>query len=173
MGWYFDLPISKERVIRNFEIRDGKAILLTTVPKDSPCEAGGNSILMMMSACSGGRVGDVNQSITVPDPDNPGEEMTIQAPSQPQFDIDGDGDLDIDDLMDITIPDPAGGGGNITVTVPPSGVHYPVMMYTPKIIRHDTSGAPDLMYLPGADNSLRMLPITPERLGVYYWRCVE
>ena len=57
-GWYFDLPISKERMIRNFMIRDGKVILISSIPKSSPCAAGGDSILHEMNACTGGRMTD-------------------------------------------------------------------------------------------------------------------
>jgi len=83
-GWYFDLPITKERVIRNVIIRDGRLIVISSIPKSSRCAAGGDSILHEMDACSGGRLSeaqfdinddgyiDDNDLITIDDPDNPG-----------------------------------------------------------------------------------------------------
>ena len=84
-GWYFDLPISKERVIRNFMIRDGKVILISSIPKSSPCAAGGDSILMEMNACTGGR-------------------MSNEGGEGPQFDINDDGILDENDLISHSRP---------------------------------------------------------------------
>jgi Tfp pilus tip-associated adhesin PilY1 len=142
-GWYFDLPITKERVIRNFMIRDGKAIVITSVPKDSPCEAGGDSMLMEMDACSGGRLGGA------------------------QFDIADDATIDTNDL--ITIPDPNDPTKEILVA--PTGIHYPVMMYPPKILRmpDDT----ETKYFSTAAGNIEMLRETGEKRGIYYWRCVE
>jgi type IV pilus assembly protein PilY1 len=78
-GWYFDLPISKERVIRNVLIRDGKLIVISSIPKTSPCDAGGDSIFHEMDACSGGRL------------------------TKPQFDINNDGVIDDNDMFTITV----------------------------------------------------------------------
>ena len=77
-GWYFDLPLSGERVVSNPLIREGRVIYIAFTPEEaSPCEAGGSSVLMQMDACSGGRTAD------------------------PMFDIDGDGYIDEDDLITI------------------------------------------------------------------------
>ena len=80
-GWYFDLPISKERVIRNVIIRDGKLIVVSSIPKSSPCAAGGDSILHEMDACTGGRL------------------------TEAQFDINDDGVIDENDMITIDDPD--------------------------------------------------------------------
>jgi len=140
-GWYFDLPISKERVIRNFMIRDGKVIIITSIPKDSPCEAGGDSILMEMSACTGGRLSD------------------------PQFDVGNDATIDTSDL--ISIPNPDNGGD---IQVAPTGKHYPVMMYPPKILRmpDDT----EVKYFSTAAGNILMIREAGETRGIYYWRFV-
>jgi len=105
-GWYFDLPLPGERVIRNPMIRSGKAIIMTSVPKRSPCEAGGDSIFMEMDACNGGRLYEA------------------------QFDINGDAKIDENDMIPIT--DPSNTTGE---PLAPTGIRYPVMMYPPKIIR--------------------------------------
>ena len=88
-GWFFDLPISKERIIRNFMIRDGKVIFISSIPKSSPCAAGGDSIVHEISACTGGRMSravfdinddgkiDANDLITIPDPNDPTKEILV------------------------------------------------------------------------------------------------
>ena len=35
-GWYIDLPSSGERIIKDPMIREGRAIVLSTIPTDSP-----------------------------------------------------------------------------------------------------------------------------------------
>ena len=115
VGWYFDLPLTGERIIRDFVIRDNIAIMLSSIPSNTPCEAGGSSIVMELSACSGGRL------------------------DEPQFDYDGDGELDDDDLVQIDDPDNPGE----TIAAPPTGLKRPEMMYPPVI-----------MSLPGKDRKI-------------------
>jgi type IV pilus assembly protein PilY1 len=74
-GWYFDLPLAKERIIRDLQIRSGMAIVITTIPKSIPCTAGGESILMEIQACTGAR------------------------PYSPQLDINEDGLIDENDKV--------------------------------------------------------------------------
>ncbi|MEF3168243.1 MAG: PQQ-binding-like beta-propeller repeat protein [Deltaproteobacteria bacterium] len=101
-GWYFDLPISGERVIKDVFIRDGKAILLTFIPNESPCSGGGQSILHEMDACSGARL------------------------DKPQFDINGDGIIDSNDTIPINgVPVPPTGIGY------PYLLHNPVFLRLP------------------------------------------
>jgi hypothetical protein len=77
-GWYFDLPLSGERVVSNPLIREGRVIYIAFTPEQiTPCDAGGSSVLMQMDACSGGRTED------------------------PLFDIDDDGYINEDDLITI------------------------------------------------------------------------
>ena len=76
-GWYFDLPLTGERVLSDVMIRDGKAIVITFTPVDEPCGIGGDSIVHEMDAASGGRL--------------------LRA----QFDIDADALIDSNDLIDI------------------------------------------------------------------------
>jgi type IV pilus assembly protein PilY1 len=75
MGWYFDLPVSGERCIRDPRLRMGVAVMVSTTPSESPCEAGGSSVIYQIDACTGGRT------------------------NGPQFDIDGDDIIDDDDLI--------------------------------------------------------------------------
>lgn len=76
-GWYFDLPFSKERVVVDVLLRDGKAIVISFEPEASPCGTGGDSIVHEMDACTGGRL------------------------ATPQIDIDDDGDIDDQDRINI------------------------------------------------------------------------
>jgi Tfp pilus tip-associated adhesin PilY1 len=56
VGWYFDLPSDGERIIKDLLIREGRAIVLSLIPTDSPCSHGGNSFLYEIDACTGGRL---------------------------------------------------------------------------------------------------------------------
>ena len=98
-GWYFDLPATSERAIQNVFVRDFVLNVITTVPSDSPCGAGGDSILMSMDACDGGRLID------------------------PFFDINDDGIIDMADLVNI------GSANNPIWVVPTglkkTGIYYP------------------------------------------------
>jgi type IV pilus assembly protein PilY1 len=83
VGWYFDLPLSGERVIKNVMIRDKKAIVISSIPNSSPCAGGGDSLVHEMDALTGARL------------------------NTPQFDINGDNVIDENDLINIgTASDP-------------------------------------------------------------------
>ena len=79
-GWYIDLvsPINGaegERVVAAPLLRAGRIIFVTLIPESDPCGWGGTSWLMELDAVNGNRLED--------------------AP----FDVDGDGDIDADDLL--------------------------------------------------------------------------
>jgi type IV pilus assembly protein PilY1 len=133
-GWYFDLPLPKERVVRDLLIRGGKVIFITTIPSASACSAGGESILHEVDACSGGRL------------------------TTPQFDINGDGVIDANDL--IIIPGFPGG-------VAPTGLWFPRMLYTPPIL----PAGDDLEVKMVADATGNITPIweASEPVGIFYW----
>jgi type IV pilus assembly protein PilY1 len=75
-GWYFDLPGTSERLVNDVIIRDGILYAVPNIPSESPCEAGGNSIIYALNACTGGGLWTV-------------------------FDIDGDGRVNNADLINI------------------------------------------------------------------------
>jgi type IV pilus assembly protein PilY1 len=82
-GWYFDLPISREKVISDALIRAEKVIIISFVSEDDPCGSGGDSIVHELDACSGGRL------------------------AAAQFDIDNSGNIGTGDLINIgTAEDP-------------------------------------------------------------------
>ena len=55
LGWYFDLPGASERLVNDVILRGGILYAVVTIPSESPCEAGGNSIIYALNACHGGR----------------------------------------------------------------------------------------------------------------------
>jgi len=78
-GWYFDLPISGERIVTDSLLRDGKAIVISYTPEQTPCGSGGFSIIHEMDACSGARL------------------------EKPVFDINDDGKIDDNDVVTVEI----------------------------------------------------------------------
>lgn len=69
MGWYFNLPYTRERITQDTQVRAGVLIAVSSIPSQSPCTAGGNSVIYQLDACSGGRTKnsqfDVNGDLTV------------------------------------------------------------------------------------------------------------
>jgi type IV pilus assembly protein PilY1 len=104
-GWYFDLPIRKERMVKDMFLRDDKLIFISTIPSASACSAGGESILHEIKAATGGRL------------------------DTPQFDINNDDVIDENDL--ITIIDP---GTGLPIIVAPTGIWYPTVLYPPTML---------------------------------------
>jgi Tfp pilus tip-associated adhesin PilY1 len=83
VGWYFDLPLGGERVVSDALLRQGKGIFISYTPSQTPCGAGGDSVVMEMDACTGGRL------------------------IKPQFDTNEDGIIDENDVVNIgTAVDP-------------------------------------------------------------------
>jgi type IV pilus assembly protein PilY1 len=82
-GWYFNLPMSGERVIKDVMIRGGAAIVISSIPTTSSCSGGGDTIVHEIDACTGARL------------------------DKPQFDINNDGVIDDQDRINIgTTQDP-------------------------------------------------------------------
>jgi len=65
VGWYLDLPDTKERVTKDVMVAFQKAIVVSTVPSVEPCEAGATSFVYLIDACTGGSLDtptiDVNE----------------------------------------------------------------------------------------------------------------
>jgi hypothetical protein len=58
-GWFvdFDDTYSEgERFIKDIIINDGRAFVLSFIPNSSPCSGGGDSLLYIFNACTGGRL---------------------------------------------------------------------------------------------------------------------
>ncbi len=79
-GWVLDLPVDGERVNRDIILRDNIAFLVTLIPEDDVCAAGGSGWLMALSAETG------------------------NAPRFPILDITGDNNIDRDDVLFLDNP---------------------------------------------------------------------
>lgn len=121
-GWYLDLvkPSSTiggvataqgERVVAVPVLRPGNRIVFTTlIPSLSPCDFGGTSWLMELEATTGKRLTNT-------------------------FDLNGDWEVNSQDMQTITLPTGGPNGGPLTVTVAASGKQSEVgIIKTPGII---------------------------------------
>lgn len=114
-GWFMDLvsPVNGpegERVTKVPILRHGRVIFTSLIPSQAPCSPGGSSWLMELEALTGNRL-----------------PYTV-------FDVDGDGDVDADDVVTLS----SAGGSQYFIT---SGVGVSSIMTTPKVI-----SAPDKEY---------------------------
>jgi type IV pilus assembly protein PilY1 len=79
-GWYFDLPVSGERVVSPVLIRDGKSVFISYVPSSEACSCGGYSIVHELDACDGSRLSspafDVNDDGVVNESDRVNDTIT-------------------------------------------------------------------------------------------------
>lgn len=53
-GWVFDLDYSGERIVRDVNIVDGKAVLVSTIPSADPCDEGVHGALIEIDPLTGG-----------------------------------------------------------------------------------------------------------------------
>jgi len=135
-GWYFDLPISGERVVVDVMIREGKAVVVSFYPEDAPCSSGGYSIVHEIDACTGSRL------------------------TEAQFDINEDGVIDEEDLINI-------GTEENPVWVPPSGIGKPGRLQPPAILR---MGPTEMKYFSSSSGTIETVMEKAVRLGITYWR---
>ncbi len=147
LGWYFDLPmdigndgtLDGERVIKDVIIRDGNLIVITFTPDSSPCTGGGTSMVMEMDACDGSRL------------------------SLPQFDINMDGVIDKNDLIEIPDPDNTGQ----TIWVPPTGKGYDGLLHPPIILTMPNKTVEMKVFSSSAGTTERLFEKAEG--GFYYW----
>ncbi len=148
VGWYFDLPDSKERVIRDVTIRSGKAIVISSIPNTNPCSAGGESWLYELDAASGSRL------------------------TEPQFDYNQDGILDERDLLKIENPEWNDGSDvDRYIYVAPTAIWYPTMVFNPTIMA--VQKREEIKLMSTAAGSIIDLMERGEDVGLVYWREVD
>ena len=148
VGWYFDLPDTKERVVRDVLIRSGRAIVISTIPNTNPCAAGGASWLYELNANSGGRLDD------------------------PQFDINNDNVIDENDLIKVEIENWTGDPDSPDrfLYYAPTAIWYPTMVFTPTIIG---MGEEEIKLMSTAAGSIIDLMEVSEERGMVYWRQID
>ncbi|MCG8566212.1 MAG: hypothetical protein MI747_14140, partial [Desulfobacterales bacterium] len=144
MGWYFDLPESKERVVKNFAIRDNVVVAVTTIPSIDVCAVGGESYLMEMNACNGGRTRmpafDYNRDKVV----NEADSVLVDSQAQPGY----------------------------RYHVAPSGIKYQELLNAPVIISMDQN-IRERKYFSSSIGNIITLDESPEQAGVYSWKQLE
>jgi type IV pilus assembly protein PilY1 len=143
-GWYFDLPVTGERAPNNLMIRDKKAVVIGFIPENTPCGAGGNSYVMEMDACSGGRL------------------------TSPQFDINGDGKVDSNDMVALTDAsgNPLTDAHGNPILVVPTGMMYPGRLLPPAILK---TGDEEIKYFSTNVGSIVTMRERGVPLGIIYW----
>jgi type IV pilus assembly protein PilY1 len=142
-GWFFDLPLPKERVVRDPIIRNGEAIVISNILKSPSRDPGGNSIVHEINACTGGRL------------------------KKPKLDISGGGVIGEDDMIEIPELDNPGG----SIKVVPTGILFPSIVYFPRILR--MADGTDMEYFSSDDGNVVSLKKTGEKRGFYYWRHID
>jgi len=148
-GWYFDLPLNKERVVRDPVFRNGILIIITSRPENDPCSAGGRSIIHEMDACTGGRL------------------------EAPQFDINADGVIDENDM--ISIPNPNWDGVDpLTqfIMVAPTGMEIDAMIFPPVILILPDEET-EIKYFVTAGGGVVAVTEVADQRGLFFWRHVR
>jgi len=142
-GWYFDLPDTGERVVSNVLIRDGKLIAVSFIPETSACGTGGYSWLHEGDACTGGRL------------------------EEAQFDIDGNGVIDEDDLITVEVGTD-GEGNTIYADLAPTEIKNwdKGRLQPPTILR---VGEEEIKYLSSSTGKIETVREKAIALGVSHW----
>jgi type IV pilus assembly protein PilY1 len=135
VGWYFTLPDAGERVVSDVIAREGNLIVVSYAPGGSMCATGGHTWVMALDACSGGRLSEAN------------------------FDINGDGAINDQDLVDI--------GTSSEILAPPTGIQYTGRLQPPAILIQSKST--ETLYMSSSIGKIERLGQKAARLGVYYW----
>ncbi len=136
----FDLPATSEKAIMNGFVRDYLFNIITTIPSDSPCGAGGNSIIMSMDSCDGSRL------------------------SAPFFDINGDGIIDMQDMINI-------GSVNNPIWVAPTGWRKTGIYYPPAVL--SLPGGITRQYYSTSEGNIDTAITEDETKGLFSWKEIE
>ncbi len=141
VGWYFDLPVGRERIFRDISIRGNVAIVVTSIPSSNICEVGGTSYLMEVNACNGGRT------------------------DQTRFDYSNDQVIDEQDKVYVDDPTQPG----VRIRVAPSGLRFDSLITYPLIVMLEQN-VRERKYISASNGTILTLDETPEQTGVYSWR---
>jgi type IV pilus assembly protein PilY1 len=138
-GWYFNLPESGERVVSDVRIRSGKLTVISYVTEGSQCGLSGHSWVMVMDPCTGGRL------------------------SEAYFDINGDGAIDDQDLINI-------GTTTHPIWVPPTGPKIDGKVELPSYL---IDGAVEKGFYNTSKTEIEEILQKAPRLGMTYWRVLR
>ena len=151
-GWYFKLIHSSqasptnegERVVKDVQIRDGKAIIISIIPNTDACSGGGNSIVHEIDAATGGRLDTA------------------------QFDINDDGVIDENDLVDAP-PGLTDENGDPILKIAPTGHQFTGILYPPVYLTMPDKEREMKLFSTSAGTTTTMFE-TAERKQMVYWR---
>ena len=142
VGWYFNLPESGERVVTDVYIRGGTLNVISYVNEGGQCGLAGHSWVMAMDPCTGGRL------------------------SHADFDLNGDGAIDDEDLINIgTVADP--------IMVPPTGGRFDGKVKNPLYLRAHERSTVEKSYYNTDDTDIKTFLRSAPRLGMTYWRVLR
>jgi type IV pilus assembly protein PilY1 len=137
VGWYLDLDVSAgERVISDVILRDGILIAIGFIPSQTRCKSGGESIFMELDAFTGGTIGAI------------------------QFDLNDDGIVDDDDLIEVEID------GKL-VKLPPSGKKLAGLVQSPAIVQLTETS--EMKYLSSSSGGIVNIAERRAKTGIAYW----
>jgi type IV pilus assembly protein PilY1 len=136
-GWYYDLPLAGERVVSDALLRQGRVIFVPYTPVKTPCGSGGDSVVMELDACSGAN------------------------PTKPVFDINGDGVIDENDVIEI----------RPGVFVPATGIQSAGRLQPPAILKMDNEK--EKKYFSSSRGKIVTVTEKGATLGITYWMEVD
>jgi type IV pilus assembly protein PilY1 len=137
VGWYLNLDSPGERVVSDVLVRDGTLVVLSYIPSGNMCDTGGKSWLWAFDACAGARL------------------------TAPVFDINDDGVIDDQDLVNIGTPtDP--------IWVPPTGIKFNGRLQPPAIIILDENR--EMLYMSSSRGEIITQLKKAAKLGMTFWR---
>lgn len=154
-GWYMDLFNTNggavtdalaaaganqgERQVSTPILRQGRIIFTTLITSNDPCGFGGGGWLMELDAINGARL------------------------KTPPFDVNGDGDIDDDDLIEVTVD-------GETIKIPPSGLRSTVgILPRPTVL--NVNNTLEIKYAGGSTGEIATIRESPGgRLGRITWR---
>ncbi|MBT8332211.1 MAG: hypothetical protein KJP06_07775, partial [Deltaproteobacteria bacterium] len=137
VGWYLDLDVyAGERIVSNVILRDGILIAIGFIPSQADCASGGDSIFMELNAFTGGTIGSI------------------------QFDLNEDGIIDEDDLVDVKID-------GETLKLPPSGKKLAGLVQSPAIVQLNEEI--EKKYLSSSAGGIIEIAEKTAQTGIAYW----
>jgi type IV pilus assembly protein PilY1 len=147
-GWYFDLPLSGERIIETPMVHHGNVIFTSFVPPALWTSSTGYAIAHEIAVCTGGRAKGTT------------------------WDVTGDGSIKGADRIEIPIPDPEDPSKENIVRLSPTGIGFPNGVHAPAIIK-DAEAEIETKYFGKAEGGVEILRENSLGGAIYYWREAE